>query len=81
MTQRELVFPPTDRKVHPEDAPRLSGQSLKILERLKIGPATNIELYEICLRPGARVFDLKAAGWNIKSRRNPGGTWTYWIEQ
>lgn len=72
-----VPVPPADPNVHPDDALRLSGQNAAILERLKAGPATNRELYGICLRPSARIYDLKQRGYEIKSERIEGGLWMF----
>lgn len=46
----------------PEDAkPRLGGQNLLILERLRVGPATNVELEECSgsRRVNSRIADVR----------------------
>ena len=58
---------PTDPQVRDSvQEPRLSAQSVAILERLKIGPATNKELAGIALNYRARISDLRAAGYVIE---------------
>src|SRR5678816_3999302 len=44
------------------EAPRLSLQHQTILDRLREGPATNLELGEIAQRFSARLHELKLAG-------------------
>jgi hypothetical protein len=48
-------------------APRLSGQRLKILERLRRGPATNRELNEIGLGFARRLMELRELGHQIRT--------------
>ena len=52
--------------VPPEAQKRLRGQSLAILERLQLGPATNRELSDIALKYTSRITDLRIAGYNVK---------------
>lgn len=52
--------------VHLAEAPRLSNQCRLILERLKLGNATNRELAELSLKYTGRISDLRAAGYDIK---------------
>jgi len=56
---------PRDTHVVKEERPRLTGQNLAILERLRRGPATNKELAAISLKYTGRVSDLRAAGYNV----------------
>lgn len=58
--------PTPDVRVTREERPRLARQALLILGRLQQGPATNGELSQIALRYSARVFELKAAGHDIR---------------
>ena len=70
MTQSDLltsVVPVVDSHVtHPEEQSRLQTQSARILRRLESGPATNFELSAIALRFGARIQDLRKAGYRIR---------------
>jgi hypothetical protein len=74
MTQQHLSFdtpPPNtitvDRGPLMEvEAPRLNGQCLQILERLKHGRASNRELAAISLKYTSRVSDLRKAGHVVK---------------
>lgn len=45
-----------------EDKPRLSAQCHAIADRLRSGPATNLQLIMISHRFGARLHELKGAG-------------------
>jgi hypothetical protein len=54
---------PTDPHVSPADHPRLTGQNLAILERLRRGPATNDELIRISRKYTSRTSDLRKAGY------------------
>ena len=38
----------------------------RILARLRRGPATNAELNDICFRYSARIYELRAAGHDIR---------------
>jgi len=51
-----------DPGVLDEDRPRLSEQCLAIADKLRRGPATNLELGDHAQRFGARLHDLKRAG-------------------
>jgi len=53
-------------RVPPPAQARLSAQCARILERLRLGPATNGELARACLNSRARVSDLRAAGYDIE---------------
>lgn len=68
---------PVDPNVHPDDAPRLAGQNAAILERLRRGPATNVELSGLSLKYTGRLSDLRAAGYQIECERGEGGVNTY----
>ena len=57
------------------DRRRLKGAVLRVLERLRQGPATNLELADQRvggLRAAARVHDLKLAGYVITSHHQAG---------
>lgn len=76
---------PCDPSASPGDAPRLTGQNAAILDRLKVGPATNAELAEISMKYTSRISDLRAAirpaGLDVKSQRLTGGVWRYWLSE
>jgi hypothetical protein len=72
MTQMTLEF---DTK-----APRLTGQRLNILERLREGPATNAELNAICFRYGARIHELRGMGHKIKTVQLKAGVFRFELE-
>lgn len=59
MGQPTVTLNPT---VAEEDAPRLSAQCHAIAARLREGPATNLDLIEVSHRFGARLHELKRAG-------------------
>lgn len=83
-TQNLLDFDrvqPVDPHVPAEDVPRLTKQALAILARLRRGPATNVELSAIGLRFGARLMDMRRAGYEIESVRGAGGLWTYSLNE
>ena len=71
--------PPCDPSVAME--PRLSGQNLAVLERLRRGPATNRELSEIALKYTSRISDLRAVGFRIACfEEREAGLATYRLE-
>lgn len=64
------------------DRPRLKRSVLRVLERLRQGPATNLELAHPSvggLRAAARVHELRQAGYDIRSvhRVGEGPVWDY----
>ena len=63
------TIPPRDPSVPAAAAPRLSAQSLAILERLRRGRATNAELAGIALKYTSRTSDLRAAGYDVRCVR------------
>ena len=64
--------------VEEQDKPRLAGNRKRIIERLREGPATNAELSKIGgLRFGARIQELRKAGWDIEQSRRDGGVFVY----
>lgn len=59
---------------------RLHSGSMRVLDRLRQGVATNVELCtkEIGgLRAGGRIFDLRKAGYSIETRHVQGGVWEF----
>jgi len=73
----EPDYAPVDPHIHAGDVRRVTGQNAAILARLREGPATNVELSAISLRYSARMFDLRAAGYDITGERLPGGIHVY----
>lgn len=45
---------------------RLGGQSLRILQRLQQGTATNVELAEISLKYTSRISNVRQAGYVVE---------------
>lgn len=68
-----------DPNVDPLDKPRLRGQCLLIYNRLRQGPATNVELLKIAPKYTSRISDLRLkAGLKIVNHKEPGrGTTVY----
>lgn len=69
--------PPPVAKLNPTvpagDEVRLGKQHYAILAMLRAGPATNVELATIGQRFGARLLELKQAGYAIvKAQEGPG---------
>jgi len=71
-------IPVSDPHVAARDRPRLSAQCVKVLDRLRRGRATNVELVGICLRAGARIYDLRKAGYEITTSQAKDGTGLVW---
>jgi hypothetical protein len=63
--------------VDDRDRARLSRQCLALLARLRQGPATNVELSAVAMRFGARLEELRRAGFCIEAKRGDGGVFTY----
>lgn len=78
LTDRERAAIPTGAP--PEDRDRLAAQCRAILERLKAGPATNVDLDRIAQRFGARLYDLKKAGHIWTKKRVRPGVWLYTLK-
>jgi len=75
-----VTIEPVDPSVLDSDRPRLSAAALRVLGRLKDGPATNLEL----MRPdcggarfGGRLHDLRKAGVIWKREHEAGSVWRY----
>ena len=62
-----------------EDAPRLDSQCDRMLARLKVGPATNVELSGISLKYTSRITDLRQLGHTIACEKRPGGLTLYML--
>jgi len=85
--QRDLFDIPIARKTDPATSHeaaakvnkiRRGTQVHKILERLRRGPATNVELAELAIKYSGRVSDLRALGYNIQCvNQNEHGVTTY----
>lgn len=76
MTQAELLFNPT---VDPRDEARLGKQQLRLLDRLRKGPMTNVEaVVELrVMNTTARISELRQAGYDVKATRGAEGVWVY----
>lgn len=61
-----------------DERDRLDNAKGRILARLRQGPATNLELAEICLRYTGRMSDLRIKdGHRIEKEHLGSGTWVY----
>jgi len=69
--------PPREPRVPEADRPRLSGQCQRILELLRRGPCTNVELAEVSLKYSGRISDLRKRGYRIEPTNLGGGLWRY----
>lgn len=67
MTQPDLLTAPVvdSHITSPEEQSRLQTQSARILQRLREGPVTGSELLKLAPRFGARIKDLRKAGYRI----------------
>ncbi len=70
---------PCDPNVEDEERPRLAAKCSDVLERLQQGPATGRQLEKICNRYGARLHDLKNAGYPWEKKKIDIGLWLYWL--
>ena len=61
------------------DEPRLSRQCSAVLECLKYGPVTNVELNRICFRYGARIHELRKLGYDIRKKQIQKSVYRYWL--
>lgn len=77
----DVSVKPIDPNIDERDVPRVTGQALAILERLREGPATNHELASMSLKYSGRVSDLRAAGYEINAKRMSGGVWVYRLDE
>lgn len=79
---RPALPPVVDPNAHPDDKPRLSASSQAILDRLRDGPASNIDLMQVGgVRYGARIHDLRKYGYTISSDRAADGSWVYQVHE
>jgi len=63
------------------EAQRHDSARAQVLARLEQGEATNIELNRICYRYGARILELRRAGYPITAEPAGRGVWTYRLER
>lgn len=77
---RENKIAPTDPNVAEEDVPRLTGQNQAILNRLREGPATTMELNAISCKYTSRASDLRKHGIKVKCEKRADGVWVYSLE-
>jgi hypothetical protein len=74
----DVILPRDTHVVEPAEVNRLATQNDRILERLKRGPATNVELAGISLKYTSRISDLREAGYAIPPpERVKGGVTIY----
>lgn len=66
-----------DNCAHSADRPRLAAQTQAIVDRLRSGAATNVELAAISLKYTSRISDARAAGYTIECTRLDGGLTEY----
>jgi hypothetical protein len=76
-TARQEYDIPLNSTVSKADMPRLNAQHHAILDRLREGPVTNTELSQICQRFGARLQEIKLAGFSIGKECIKPGVWVY----
>lgn len=67
-----------------QECKRRSAATVRVLERLKRGPATNIELCDPAVGGmraiGARLWELRKDGWIVEREHVEGGTWRYTLK-
>lgn len=71
-------IPTNDPHLADADVPRVTGQAARILEMLRERPRTNMELAAITPRYGARIFDIRKAGYRIETVESRDGTGVVW---
>lgn len=78
---QDVLLPRDSHVAEPSEVVRLSGQNQAILERLRRGPCTNVELAKLSLKYTSRISDLRAAGFTITADRKPKGLTIYTLEE
>lgn len=79
--RRDVLILPDDTHVtEPSEVRRLAAQNMRVLARLRSGPATNVELAKIALKYTSRVSALRKAGYVIQCKRHPRGLSIYTLE-
>jgi len=63
---------PVVREIH-----RRASNRDRVLARLQQGPATNVQLNDICFRYGARILELKREGFAIVKAHVGQSVWVY----
>ena len=88
MATQPFLFPlvhalrPTDPHVPAADRPRLTGQNAKLLEMLRQGPVTNVQMmHQGMAKYTSRISDLPKAGYKITAQHAGGGLYVYTLEQ
>lgn len=61
----------------PADRRLAKNASAEILRMLRQGPCSNRQLSRVTSRYGARIHDLRRAGYNIRSRQIGSHLWVY----
>lgn len=67
-----------DPSVSAVEGKRLNRQAVAILERLRLGPASNTELYRLCMNATARISEIRRAGFDIQCYDRCRATGTCW---
>lgn len=75
----DVLLPQDSHVVEPAEVRRLAGQNLRLLLRLREGPATRRELTAIALNPTARVSDLRKAGYDIRVTERRESGWSIYV--
>lgn len=68
MSLDDTTIPPRDPHAHPDSHPRLSRQAAEILAAFKAAPLHRLDcaqLMTIAQRFGARLYDIRKAGYRI----------------
>lgn len=73
---------PDQKPIHHEgEQPRLARQEQAILEALRTGPKTNVQLAAMALKYTSRVSSLRQSGHVIECTNKGGGTFMYTLKQ
>lgn len=64
------MIAPTDPNLPWDEHERITGQNARVLELLRAGPLSSTQAIDMEItRLAARIYDLRRAGYRIKSRR------------
>ena len=78
--KQEVPFDESKVEATKEDWERFHTQTELIIEKLRRGPATNVELAELSLKYTSRISDARKRGYKIKCKRLGGGITRYELD-
>jgi len=67
--------------VDTDEQTRRRSAKVRVLDALRRGPQTNVDLNAICYRYGARIHELRAAGYVITRTPAGRGVFVYRVER